>query len=450
MKPLKKPKFKLSVWQYLALGYLVMIVLGCVLLLLPFSSREGQATTFIGALFTSTSATCVTGLITYDTFTHWSVFGQIVILLLIQMGGLGFTTFVSVVILLMRRGLGVHERRIMMQSYGENAFHGVGKLIKRIVLGSFLVELTGALLLMIRFIPDYGALKGIYFSVFHAVSAFCNAGFDLMGTEGAEFVSLTGYAADPLVTLVISALIVVGGLGFCVWGDVIDCKFNVKKFHLYTKIVLLVSAVLLALSTVLYLGFEWNASCKGVPFGEKLLRSVFNSATARTAGFSTTDPALLSDSGYLLTLVLMFIGGSSGSTAGGIKVGTFAVIIMGMVAAFRGRKDINIGKRRLQPELVTQALAIFAAYLFMALTGTFIICAAETAGFMSVLFETVSAIGTVGVSLGITPSLGVLSQIVLILLMYAGRVGILTLALALGRKRGTAEVRKPVETLFIG
>lgn len=450
MKPFKKRKFKLSVWRYLALGYLVMIVLGCILLVLPFATRDGQTTSFINALFTATSATCVTGLVPYDTFTHWSYFGQIVILLLIQMGGLGFTTFVSIVILMMRRGLGVHERRIMMQSYGENAMKGVGKLVKRIVVGSFLVELTGALLLMIRFIPDYGALKGIYFSVFHSVSAFCNAGFDVLGTTGNEFVSLSQYAGDPLVTLVISFLIVLGGLGFCVWGDVIDCKFNVKKFHLYTKIVLLVSAILLALSTALYLAFEWNASYAGAPFGEKLLRAIFNSTTARTAGFFTTDPIYLSDSGYLLTLVLMFIGGSSGSTAGGIKVSTFAVIVMGMVAAFRGRKDINIGKRRLQPELVTQALAIFAAYLFMALTGTFVICALEKAGFMAVLFETVSALGTVGVSMGITPSLCVASKLVLILLMYAGRVGILTLALALGRKNNAAEVRKPVETLFIG
>ncbi len=450
MKPFKKRKFKLSIWQYLALGYLMIIILGGILLILPFATRDGQSTTFLNALFTATSATCVTGLAPYDTATHWSIFGQIVILLLIQLGGLGFTTFVSVLFLMIRRGLGVYERKVMMQSYGENALKGVGKLIKRIVVGSFTIEIVGALLLMIRFIPDFGALKGIYFSVFHAVSAFCNAGFDLMGKAYGQFSSLTPYAGDPLVTIVISLLIIVGGLGFCVWGDVIDCKFKVKKFHLYTKMVLLVSSILLVLSTALYVILEWNVSCAGLSFGEKLLRSLFNASTSRTAGFYTTDPSTLSESGYLLTIVLMFIGGSSGSTAGGIKVSTFAVIIMGMMAAFRGRKDINMGKRRLQPELVTQALAIFAAYLFMILFGTFVICAVEKAGFMPVLFETVSALGTVGLSLSLTPTLGAVSKIILMLLMYAGRVGILTLALALGRKRGTEEVRKPIETLFIG
>lgn len=450
MKPFKRRKFKLSIWQYLALGYLMIIILGSILLILPFATREGLSTSYLNALFTATSATCVTGLVPYDTATHWSLFGQIVILLLIQLGGLGFTTFVSVLFLMIRRGLGVYERKVMMQSYGANAYKGVGKLIKRIVVGSFTIEIVGALLLMIRFIPDFGALKGIYFSVFHSVSAFCNAGFDLMGKAYGEYSSLTHYAGDPLVTLVISLLIIIGGLGFCVWGDVIDCKFKVKKFHLYTKIVLLMSALLLTISTVLYMILEWNVSCTGLPFGEKLLRAIFNAATARTAGFSTTDPTTLSESGYLLTIVLMFIGGSSGSTAGGIKVSTFAVIVMGMMAAFRGRRDINIGKRRLQPELVTQALAIFAAYLFMILFGTFVICAVEKAGFMAVLFETVSALGTVGVSLSLTPTLGAVSKIILILLMYAGRVGILTLALALGRKRGTEELRKPIETLFIG
>ncbi|MDE7159166.1 MAG: Trk family potassium uptake protein, partial [Clostridiales bacterium] len=341
MKPFKKRKFKLSIWQYLALGYLMIIILGGILLILPFATRDGQSTTFLNALFTATSATCVTGLAPYDTATHWSIFGQIVILLLIQLGGLGFTTFVSVLFLMIRRGLGVYERKVMMQSYGENALKGVGKLIKRIVVGSFTIEIVGALLLMIRFIPDFGALKGIYFSVFHAVSAFCNAGFDLMGKAYGQFSSLTPYAGDPLVTIVISLLIIVGGLGFCVWGDVIDCKFKVKKFHLYTKMVLLVSSILLVLSTALYVILEWNVSCAGLSFGEKLLRSLFNASTSRTAGFYTTDPSTLSESGYLLTIVLMFIGGSSGSTAGGIKVSTFAVIIMGMMAAFRGRKDIN-------------------------------------------------------------------------------------------------------------
>lgn len=444
-------KMKLSVWQLLSLGYLAVILIGSIALVMPFAAKDG-GTSYIDALFTATSATCVTGLTPFDTATHWTLFGQIVILLMIQLGGLGFMTFVSVIFLMFGRGMGLYERRAFMQSAGGRKLSGITRLVKRIFIGTAVCETLGAALLSVRFIPDFGVAKGIYFSVWHSVSAFCNAGFDLMGTAEHPFASLSAYATDPLVTLTIAGLIILGGLGFCVWGDVIDCKLNYKKFQLNTKVILAVNGVLLISGTLLFLLFERaNPLYADYNFGEKLLTAFFNAASPRTAGFSTSDLSALSDSGYLLTVILMFIGGSSGSTAGGIKVGTFAVIITGMLAAFRGKRDINMGKKRLESTLLSQALAIFAAAMMLIMVSTIIICAIEpSATFKQVLFECVSATGTVGLSLSLTPTLCIVSKIIIIFLMYAGRVGILTLALALGEKKSAAEIRKPTDTLLIG
>lgn len=446
----------MSVWQYLALGYLLVILLGSVLLVLPVSAREG-VTSYLDALFTATSATCVTGLVVYGTNVHWSAFGQVVILLLIQTGGLGFSTFVTVLFMMIRRGpLGVYEKRTIMQTFGGNRLSGAGKLILRVVVGTFVMEAAGACLLMIRFVPDFGPI-GVYYAVFHAVSAFCNAGFDLMGTAEAPFVSLTGYATDPLVCIVVPLLVILGGLGFCVWGDMLDAKFRVRKMQFYTKFILLVNSALIVISTLLFLLFERNnPAYAGYNFGQKLLCSFFNATTPRTAGFATTDYnyGAISDSGYLLTVVLMFIGGCSGSTAGGIKISTFAVIVTGMWAVLRGRRDINIGKRRIDGNLLGQALAIFTAYLSIILVATMVVCAvepSETGSFRNVLFEAASALGTVGLSTGITPRLSWFSKLVFILLMYMGRAGVLTLSLAIGRKKDEQGIRKPVvEHLYIG
>lgn len=454
---MKNNKYKPSVWQILALGYFAAILLGSILLILPFATKDGQSTSYLNSLFTATSATCVTGLAPYDTASHWTLFGQLVILFLIQLGGLGFMTFVSVVFVMFKRSMGIYSRRILIQSAGGKMFKGIKTLVLRIVIGTAICETLGALLLCIRFIPDFGAVKGIYFSVWHSVSAFCNAGFDLMGTAGAKFVSLSAYAADPLVMLTLTALIIIGGLGFCVWGDVIDCKLNFKKFQLNTKIVLTVNAALIVSGTLLMLLFERNnPNFANYNFGQKLLASLFNAITPRTAGFYATNPASFSDSGYLLTVVLMFIGGSSGSTAGGLKVGTFAVIITGMFAVFRGKKDINMGKRRIDNSLLSQALAILTACLMAIILCTMIICAVEPDGangesvLKIALFECVSALSTTGLSIGATGELCAVSRIILIFLMYAGRVGILTLALALGEKKTAAEIRKPLDSLLIG
>ena len=446
----------MTVWQFLSLGYLIVIIAGSLLLFLPFATKDGQSTTYINALFTSTSATCVTGLVPYDTNTHWSLFGQIVIIILIQTGGLGFMTFVSVLFNLLGRHMGLYERKALMQSAGEGRLSGIRRLVRRIFIGTAIFEGLGAIFLSIRFIPDFGVGKGIYYSVWHSISAFCNAGFDLMGGVFGEetFVSFTHYAADPVVSLTIAFLIIIGGLGFCVWGDIVDNKGNVKKFRLHTKVVLLVNTLMLLASTLLFLLFERNNPTYGrFSTGEKWLVAFFNATTPRTAGFNTIDLNSLSDSGYLLTIMLMFIGGSSGSTAGGIKISTLAVILMGMVAVFRGRKDINIGKKRVEYSLVNQALAIFVSCLIIVMTATLLICAIEpdaSASFRQVLFETVSALGTVGLSLSLTPILSTASKCIIIFLMYAGRVGILTLALAFGESRKSSEVKKPLDALLIG
>ncbi|MBS1401257.1 MAG: Trk family potassium uptake protein [Clostridia bacterium] len=451
-----KSKTKMTVWQFLSLGYLAVIFLGSLLLTLPFATKDGQSTSYVNALFTSTSATCVTGLVPYDTNTHWSLFGQIVIILLIQTGGLGFMTFVSVLFGMLKRNMGLYERKAFMQSAGEWKLSGIRRLIRRIFIGTGIFEGCGAILLSIRFIPDFGAAKGIYYAVWHSVSAFCNAGFDLMGGTfgGDTFVSFTRYAADPVVSLTLCGLIIIGGLGFCVWGDIVDSKGNVKKFSLYTKIIVLVNTLMLVVSTLLFFFFERNnPTYADFSTGEKWLVSFFNATTPRTAGFNTIDLNSLSDSGYLLTIMLMFIGGSSGSTAGGIKISTMAVILMGMIAVFRGRKDITIGKKRVEYSLVNQALAIFVSCLILVMTATLLICAIEPdpiASFRQVLFETVSALGTVGLSLSLTPVLSTASKLIIMLLMYAGRVGILTLALALGESRTSSEVKKPLDTLLIG
>ncbi len=447
-----KTKKRMNVWSYLALGFLTVILLGSVLLVLPFSAREGQ-TSYIDALFTAVSAACVTGLVPFETNVHWSEFGQAVILILIQLGGLGFMTFVSVLLLMVRHGLGQYERRAVLQSVGGGSLSGVKKLVRRIIIGTAVFELLGAALLSIRFIPDLGVGRGIWYAFFHSVSAFCNAGFDLMGGTAVGTGSLSHYVGDPLVVLTVCGLIVFGGLGFCIWGDVIDCHLNPKKFSFYTRVILVVNTTLLVGGAALFLLFEWNHAYAGMGVGEKVLAAIFNSTTARTAGFWTTDPCTLSDSGYLLTVILMFIGGCSGSTAGGIKVGTFTVIVMGMFTAFRRSHDINIGKRRIEVGLLFQALAIFAAYLFLVLIATLIISAVQPGGqdsFRATLFETVSALGTVGLSMSFTGTLYWGSKLILILLMYAGRVGILTLAFALAHKHTGGTVRRPADTFYIG
>ncbi len=441
---------KLSVWQILAIGYLLIILLGGLLLYLPFATKDGD-TTLINALFTSTSATCVTGLVPYDTNLHWTVFGQVVILCLIQIGGLGFMTFISVAFIAFKKKFGIQQSKILMESAGEFKFNNLSSLIKRILIGTLIFELIGTALLSIRFIPDFGA-KGLYFALWHAISAFCNAGFDIMGSmANGGFVSLTQYAFDPLVVLTIGFLIVIGGLGFFIWSDCLNTKFKFSKMQIHTKIVLLANLVLISLSIILFSLFEKdNVILQNANFGDRLLVAFFNAVTPRTAGFNTIPLETLSDSSYIWTIFLMFVGGSSGSTAGGVKINTLTIIIISSIAVFRNKQDVNAFNRRISDNIIKRALAIVWAYITIIIISVLLLLAFDDLTFKDALFEVVSAIGTVGLSLSVTPTLSIASKIVIMLLMYVGRIGVLTLIYALAERNDNNEIRKPIGNLMVG
>jgi trk system potassium uptake protein TrkH len=440
---------KLSTTQLVALAFLIVIVIGALLLLLPISTRDGTSAPLLTCFFTATSATCVTGLIVVDTYMQWSLFGQIVILLMIQIGGLGVMTIISIVTVMMRRKLGLYERTLLMQSTGFLTHDGITHLIRRILYGTMLFEGSGALLLAIRFIPKMGVPRGIWNAIFHSVSAFCNAGFDLMGKYGA-FSSLTTFQSDPMVCLTIVALIFIGGIGFLVWEDLYRNGLHFKRYRLHTKIVLLSSGVLLTLGTVLFFIFERNDTMAGMNFGQRLLSSLFLSSTCRTAGFDNLGLSGLSDSSAFLAMLLMFIGGSPGSTAGGIKTTTIAVLLLDAFASSARYGHVTIFKRRVGDDIIKRAIAIASVYLFAIAVSTLLICAFEPFGLKEVLFEVTSAIGTVGLTMGITTSLKTASRLILMLLMYAGRIGGMSLVLILGQKRRSALTQRPTENILIG
>ena len=445
---LQKRRAKLSAWQFLTLGYLVIILAGALLLTLPISSNSGEWTPFLDALFTATSATCVTGLVVVDTFLHWSLFGQLVVLVMIQVGGLGFMTILTLAMVLMGRSVGLYQRQLIMQSAGSLSLSGSVSLIMRILRGTLLIEGAGAVLLSIRFCQDFGLLTGLYYGVFHAVTAFCNAGFDLMGRYGA-FSSLVPYADDPLVSFTIVGLIFLGGLGFLVWTDLIKCRFRFSRFALHTKVALIASFFLLLIPTLLFYLFEQDGLLAGLSIPQALMRSLFAAMTPRTAGFNTIDMAGMSNGSYLLTIVLMFIGGNSGSTAGGIKITTF-VVMVGTALAGARRSSLVMGGKQLDDGLVREAAATMSAYLLLVVTGGMVLAAAEPFDLTQITLEMVSAIATVGLTTGITTSLSSLSQVTLILLMFAGRVGSLSVAMAMTRDRPHPKVRNVPEKILIG
>ena len=439
-------KIRLSPARLIALGFFAVILAGAVLLTLPVASHGGVR--FLDALFTSTSATCVTGLIVRDTFTGWTTFGQVVILLLIQLGGLGFMTVITLVSFALGKKLGLYDRKVLMQSAGSITFSGIGSLIRRVPF-SFAFELTGAALLCIRFVPEFGWGRGVYFSVFHAISAFCNAGFDLMGAR-APFSSLTAYSGDALVTLTISALIIIGGLGFVVWRDLVHCRFRFSRLQLHTRLVLTVTGILLGGGTLLFLLFERGAALDGLRPGERLLSAFFLAVTPRTAGFNTVDMARLSESGNLLTNVLMLIGGSPGSTAGGIKTTTVAVLLLSAFASGRGSTRVHAFRYSIDRDTIRQASSILLVYLSMAAAAIMAICCFDPIALKAAMFEVNSAIATVGLSLGATPTLSDASHIVLILLMYAGRIGGLTFVLLFAQRGSEPPLDRPSGKLLIG
>lgn len=423
------------------LGFCLIIFIGTVLLSLPISLKDGKEISIMTSFFTATSATCVTGLIRVDTYSHWSWFGQFVIIALIQIGGIGFMTLCIYILTLAKKKIGIISRSIMQNSISSPHVGGIVKITKFIILGTFIIESIGAFLLSLVFCPRFGFLKGIWFSIFHSISAFCNAGFDLMGTIE-PFNSLVSYQDSWYVNLIIMSLIVLGGLGFLVWRDIVNSRFNFKKMRLHTKLVITVTLILIFGGTVvIYLCEQGNAT---------ILESMFQSVTARTAGFNSIDLSKIRESTQMILVILMFIGGSSGSTAGGIKTTTIAVLLVNIFNLFKQRKAVEVFHRRIEDEIIRTASCILMAYLVLTLVVALVICQIDNVPFVSALFESVSAMATVGLTVGITTQLSVFSQILLAILMIIGRVGSVTFLLAFASNRTLPIAKAPAEKIQIG
>lgn len=436
--------------QIMVLGFASVILVGSILLNLPIASRNGESVGFINALFTATSAVCVTGLVVVDTGTYWTVFGQTVILLLIQIGGLGFMTLATLIFFIFGKKITLRERLVMQEALNQFKISGIVRLTQYILIATFLIEGIGAILLSIRFIPIFGVSRGIAYSIFHAISAFCNAGFDLMG----DYTSLTAFANDPLVNVVVWVLIVVGGLGFTVLVDCIQTR-RFSRFSLHSKMVLSISAVLIGIGFIMILLLEYNnpATMGTLPFRGKLLSSMFHSITPRTAGFNTLPTDQLTTASIFLTIVLMFIGGSSGSTAGGVKTTTAGVVIWTIVSVIKGNDDTEIFGKRIPRDIINRSLAVVGISMLLVVLMTMALSITErTFSFIEIFFEATSAFGTVGLSLGITPGLSMPGRILVSITMFAGRVGPLTLALALARQQRKKKglIKYPEEKVIVG
>ena len=424
----KRPK-RLSATQIVAIVFVMIILFGTALLVLPVASRSGVSCGIRPALFTATSATCVTGLVLYDTWTQWSGFGQTVIICLIQIGGLGFMSIATMVVFLLRRKVGLKQRLVMAQALSLNDMDGVVRLQKWVIVGSLSIEAIGALILTLRFLPEYGFVTALKWGVFHSISAFCNAGFDILGciTPGA---SLIEFNSDPVVLLTISGLIVIGGLGFLVWEEVARVR-RFKKMTVYTRLVLVMTLALLAVGTICFALLEWNnpATIGQMSVGDKWLNSFFQSVTTRTAGFAAVDQAVLTDAGKGATIALMLVGGSSGSTAGGVKTVTMLVLLLFIWSRARGKSSVCVFRRTIPSSQVMDAMTIVALLVGLAVFGGIFISATSPVGFTDGLYESVSALATVGLTAGVTTKLSVAAQILMIIYMYFGRVGILTISL---------------------
>ena len=431
-------------YRIIFLGFLGVIITGSLLLLLPISSADGKPKNYIDCLFTSISCACVTGLVTLNTATTWSLFGQFVLLLLIQTGGLGVITVTMIFSVALGKRIGLSGRSIMQNSVSALEIKGIVKFAKFIVFGVLIFEAAGAVAMMPVFIRDFGALKGIWYSVFHSVSAFCNAGFDLLGYE-TPFVSLTAYKANPVINIAIMLLIFIGGLGFLTWADVRKNRFRFKKYRTQSKIILVSSLALILVPAIYFFIFEFG----DLPLGERILTSLFQSVTPRTAGFNTADLTKISDTGIAIMTGLMLVGGAPGSTAGGMKITTFAVVIITSMSVFRRRGEASAFKRRIAEETIKQAVAVFFLYILFFLIGGMSIASIEKLPLQTCLFESASAIATVGLTLGITPSLCVASKIILMLMMFFGRIGVLTLVYATTSGIKYDE-RHPIDKISIG
>lgn len=447
---IKRP-VKLSPTQMIAVVFAVIILVGTVLLSLPVASRSGVSCGIRPALFTATSATCVTGLVLCDTWTQWSSFGQIVILCLIEIGGLGFMSAASLVIFMLRKKIGLRQKMLIAQALSVNEMESVVRIQKWVLVGSLTIQLAGAAILFLRFLPQYGWLQSVKWGVFHAVSAFCNAGFDIVGSvaPGANMILFNN---DPVVCITLMALIILGGLGFFVWQELATVR-SFKKFSVYTKLVLIISAVLIFGGALLFALLEWNnpGTLGPMDIPQKILNAFFQSATVRTAGFTSVDQAALTDGGKAVSIILMMIGGSSGSTAGGIKTVTVFVLVLFVCTRARGKSTVTVFKRTVPHERIMDAATIVALMVGLAAAGAVFITATSPVGFTDALFETASALATVGLTAGVTTVLSVPAQFLIILFMYFGRVGILTISLGfLTGNKATERYRYADTNLLIG
>lgn len=445
MADLIHKKRHLTTFQIIILGFAGVIMVGALLLMLPISTKTGMVTPFHEAIFTSTSAVCVTGLVVQDTATYWSNFGQAVILILIQIGGLGVITVAASFALLSGRKISLMQRSTMQEAIAAPKVGGVVKLTGFVLKATFLFELIGAAAMMPVFIKDFG-LKGIWMAFFHSISAFCNAGFDIMGTADAKYASLTAYAANPVINIVVMLLIIIGGIGFLTWEDIYINKFRFKHYRMQTKVILTTTACLIFLPAVLFFFTDFA----DLPTKNRIFEALFQSVTTRTAGFNTADLTIMKGASRAIVIVLMLIGGSPGSTAGGMKTTTFAVLISNVFASFRRKEDPQFFGRRIKTEAVKNAATILVLYITLFFSGALIISIAEGLPMSTCLFETASAVGTVGLTMGITPELSVLSQCVLMLLMFLGRVGGLTLIYATLSAEHKNLSKLPQERITVG
>ena len=438
-------KKHMTSFQLIILGFAGVIFVGTVLLMLPFSSLEKVSTPFHEALFTATSAVCVTGLVVKDTGSYWSLAGQMIILALIQIGGLGVVTVAASVSLLSGKKISLMQRSTMQNAISAPKVGGIVRLTRFILKGTFLIEAAGALLLLPVFLVDFGK-KGIWMSIFHSISAFCNAGFDILGTASSIFPSLTGYSGNILINLVIMLLIITGGIGFLTWDDIYTNKLNFKRYRMQSKIILMTTACLILFPAV----FFYICDLTKLPMGKRLLAAAFQSVTTRTAGFNTINISEMSEASKAVMILLMLIGGSPGSTAGGIKTTTVVVLIVFVRANLMEAAGCNVFNRRLDETAIRKASVVMCTNLFLILTGTIFMEIMQPFSLSDVMFEVFSAMGTVGMSAGITRDVCMASRMMLVFLMFCGRIGSLTFALSLKGHRHEAPIRKPVEEITIG
>ena len=446
-----KKEAPMNAQSIIALGFLAIILIVAALLMLPVSSASGTMTDPLTALFTATSAVCVTGLVVVDTATHWSLFGKLVLITGIQIGGLGVMTVMALVSMLLGQRIGLRQRTLLQESVASLHIGGIVRLVRRAMIGTALVEGLGAALLAFRFVPALGWPRGLAYSAFHSISAFCNAGFDLMGTISGPYTSLESFVSDPLVNLTVMALILVGGIGFFVWDDLMQNRFRLRRMQLHTRLVLLLTLLLTLVPDALFYAFERTNAMAELDAGGRVLASLFSAVTPRTAGFDTIPTGELSDASALLTLLLMLTGGNPGSTAGGAKTTTMLLVVLLAVSMLRREEDVHILGRRIDAGLMRRACSIVVIYVSLALVSTLVLCALQPElALRNVLLEVFSAVDTVGMTTGITRQLGAASQLILIALMYAGRLGSLTFAILIAHRRTPAPVQYPAGQLLVG